>query len=55
MIYAYWNISRTKQERSELIYARDLANEYLEHFGHYLEPAEREELNGLFKTIQQSL
>ncbi|MCK4785827.1 MAG: hypothetical protein KAV87_18875 [Desulfobacteraceae bacterium] len=50
LIRACWAIARKKSERSELVFARDLAKEFLDKFPRFLSDEEKEEFQKLVKT-----
>jgi len=45
MIKACWALAKSKAERSELVYARDMAQEFLEHFSGFLTGSEKREFS----------
>ncbi|HUT28525.1 MAG TPA: hypothetical protein VMX13_01945 [Sedimentisphaerales bacterium] len=51
LIRACWAIARKKRERSEVIFAGDLAQEFLERFPGLLSAEEREECQKIIKAI----
>ncbi len=53
LIGACWAIAKSKAQRSELVFARDLAKEFIEKFPYLLGEYERKELDGLLKAIRK--
>jgi hypothetical protein len=54
MIRACWAIARGKAERSELVFARDMAQEFLERFPHFLSEQEKKECRALLRAATKS-
>ena len=49
MIEACWEIAKNEPERAELVFARDMAAEFLDHFDYLLAPEEKEAYQRLVK------
>jgi len=53
MIKSCWAITKKKSERVELIFARDLAKEFLEKFPHFLSEEEKKDFHKLIKAASK--
>jgi class 3 adenylate cyclase len=53
LIKSCWAITKRKSERSELVFARDLAKEFLEKFPHLLSEEEKKDYRKLVKAISR--
>ena len=54
MIKACWALVKSKAERAEKVYARDMAQEFLDHFPRFLNDEEKEEFRRLIEASSKS-
>jgi len=52
MVEACWQIAKNKPERAELVFARDVATEFLERFDYLLTPKEKDRYNEFVKEAE---
>lgn len=55
MIRACWEITKSKAEPVEKVFARDMAREFLDHFPQFLTTDERKELQTVIKATRKSV
>jgi hypothetical protein len=53
-VAACYEITKKTEERSEKIYARDIADEFLKRFPEYLTAQEKESFKDILKKISKS-